>query len=55
MKKQRQGLNRYIVLQDAENPKTAKQDHRKYEAKAEHQLSPGGPSNKRKLWSNQLK
>ena len=55
MKKQRRGLNRCNVLQSAGNPKTVQQHHWKSGAKEEHQLSPGGPSNRRKLRSQPTK
>ena len=55
MKKQRRGLNRYNVLRDDGDPWSAKQLSWKSEAK-DHQLSPGGPSNRRKSSGpNQLK
>ena len=46
MKKQRRGLNRYNVT--VGDSWTAKQQHWKSEANEDHQLSPGGPSNRRK-------
>ena len=42
MNKQRRGLNRYNVLRD-------RWRHWKSEAKEDHQLSSGGPSNRRKM------
>ena len=55
MTKQRRGLNRYNVLQDGWKSKDRQITPPKSEAKEEHQLSPGGPSNRRKLRSQPTK
>ena len=47
MKKQRRGLNRYIVFLDSRRS-SDRQHYSKSEAKESHQLSPGGLSNRRK-------
>ena len=56
MKTQSRRLNRYNVLHDNGDPWAAKQHSWKSEAKGDHQLSLGGPSNRRKSSGpNQLK
>ena len=55
MKNQRQGLKDTACCVTDRDPWSAKQHHWKSEAKEDHQLSPGGPSNRRKLRSKSTK